>query len=865
MSEYLARCALKGSHPKITSEKHFVSRPHLVAQLLRERHALRVISAPFGFGKRSVAAEYAQTVWQCKHVFWMDATSPCFLRDLDANLIAETLLRLDNEPFLLVILDVPQLDTERTQVLLGCIHAILAQGCEVLVTCTPAHDVFDEERTRLTLEAHELLLGEGEYAALINQPVVSEDPLCGDDLLEVPFAQARRRIPYFAWGKADEREFLKRLFRDDMPYAYQLAVFVALILRRADASAIVSSCSITPDELAHLAQDLGLMNYHKESGSFEALVFGTHELCEAFKPKQTLLKSVMRCSSMQDLITHISEIMIAHHEESRACELVQSALPRADRAAWLAEQAKTLHDHVCLVPTCKVHHSLGRERANVYGKLDVAHALRLLHLGQPDAARRVVLRLARASQAQSEVRVLALVMLSQVESPHNQQKILSTAATLLSNATALHSGLRNQLAFLVCVRKELLDDVTRAGDLVYAYGEKADSEQTYYTAVTWLFDALSQQDECFCTPQLERLGAQVCTLIEAHPADELTLAQATCISSLKALADRGAVAFPAHVEEQLEQAQRMSMDIARQRRLLQAALAHKSQVTKAQSTLPAQTVVSAPAFATSESVHVTSHARAYPPLTVNLLGGLEVFIGQTRVAPENFRRQKIKTLLALLVLNKGKEYARDKLVNLIWPGTSLASGRKGLYSLWSQLRVALCAPDGSCPYLIRQQQSLRLDPTLLQSDVMRMERACQSLLFEQPNYEGWPALLTQVNEEFGEDLLPSDNENITIEAWRCDYRNHLVDALVGASRRLLEAQQPQEGLWFARAALQRDRTREDAYVALARAQLIAGQRTAAMETCLLCRRFLTDELGMDPSVELMRLYHSIIESEEVLV
>lgn len=865
MSEYLARCALKGTRPKITSEKQFVSRPHLVAHLMRERHSLRVISAPAGFGKRSVAAEYAQTVWQCRHVFWMDATSPCFLRDLDANALAETLLRLDNEPFLLVILDVPLLDTERTQLLLGCIHTLLAQGCEVLVTCTPVHDIFDEERTRLTLEAHELLLGESEYAELINRRVTLRDPLRGDDLSNVSFAQDRHRIPYFAWGKADQREFLKRLFRDDMPHTYQLALFVALILRRADVSALVSCCSITPEDLGHLVQEFGLMNYCKESGGFETLIFGTQEICEAFKPKQALLSSAMRCSTYRELIARISEDMIARHEETRACELVQTALPRPDRAAWLSDQVKTLHDHVCLVPTCKLHHSLGRERANAQGRLDVAHALRLLYLGQYDAARRVVLRLARASQVQSDVRVLALVLLSQVETPHNQQKILSAAATLLSNTTVIQNALRNQLAFLVCVRKELIEGSARAADLVFMYGEKGGVEQTYFTGATWVFNALNANDDYVGASRLSQLVEQVCARIEQHVTDELSLAQAMCINSLKVLADKGITVMPARVEEQVEQAQRMGMDIARQRRLLNSVLAKQAEETKVQTASPRSSVLPTQDFVDPPSAPALVRDAAYPLLTVNLLGGLEVFIGDARVAPEHFRRQKIKTLLALLVLNKGKEYARDKLVNLIWPGTSLASGRKGLYSLWSQLRVALMAPDGTCPYLIRQQQSLRLDPTLLKSDVMRMENACQSLLFEQPNYEGWPALLTQVNQEFGEDLLPSDNENLTIAAWRCDYRNNLVDALVGASRRLLDAQHPQEGLWFARAALQRDRTREDAYVALARAQLAAGQRTAALETCLMCRRYVTDELGMDASVELMRLYHSIIESEEVLV
>ena len=45
---------------------------------------------------------------------------------------------------------------------------------------------------------------------------------------------------------------------------------------------------------------------------------------------------------------------------------------------------------------------------------------------------------------------------------------------------------------------------------------------------------------------------------------------------------------------------------------------------------------------------------------------------------------------------------------------------------------------------------------------------------------------------------------------------------------LVAAGEAQEGLWFARAALQRDRSREDAYICLMQAQLAAGQRTACL-------------------------------------
>ena len=58
--------------------------------------------------------------------------------------------------------------------------------------------------------------------------------------------------------------------------------------------------------------------------------------------------------------------------------------------------------------------------------------------------------------------------------------------------------------------------------------------------------------------------------------------------------------------------------------------------------------------------------------------------------------------------------------------------------------------------------------------------------------------------------------------------------------------------------------REDACAALMEAQLGAGQRAAAIDTYLSCRRYLVEELGIDPSPSIVALYRSAVEAEEAL-
>lgn len=251
-----------------------------------------------------------------------------------------------------------------------------------------------------------------------------------------------------------------------------------------------------------------------------------------------------------------------------------------------------------------------------------------------------------------------------------------------------------------------------------------------------------------------------------------------------------------------------------------------------------------------------------PRLTVNLFGRLEVKVGDAVVDSGHLSRQKVRSLLALLVLNRGRDVSRDRLAEQLWPESSPSCRRKNFYATWSQLRSALSTPEGDCPYLVRHQNGVCIEARLLASDVLELEEVCRALLFNRPGRGGWGHLFARVEDSFADELLPGDGGCDVIDGLRVDCKNRLVDALVAASGKLLDSGDPREGLWFARAALSRDDSREDVYVALMRAQIASLQRTAALQTYFACRRYLADDLGIDPSAETMRLYRSIIEVEE---
>ncbi|MDO4291477.1 MAG: BTAD domain-containing putative transcriptional regulator, partial [Eggerthellaceae bacterium] len=269
------------------------------------------------------------------------------------------------------------------------------------------------------------------------------------------------------------------------------------------------------------------------------------------------------------------------------------------------------------------------------------------------------------------------------------------------------------------------------------------------------------------------------------------------------------------------------------------------------------------ARASDAAAHASART-AVPTLRVTLFGGVEAHIGGQLVDPRLLSRRKAKTLLALLVLSHGRETSRDRLSGLLWPDRELEASRRNFYSVWSHLKRTL-EVDGRCPYLIRSPTGCRLDARLVSSDAYDFEALTRSLLFGTSDKEDWEHLYARVSGEFAEELAPYEEHNEVIDALRDRYRVQLVDGLVAASTRLGMQGEARGSLWFAREALGRDKTREDAYVALMEAQIASGQRSAALDTYFSCRRFLTEQLGIDPSPRIVDLYCSVIETEETLV
>lgn len=216
-----------------------------------------------------------------------------------------------------------------------------------------------------------------------------------------------------------------------------------------------------------------------------------------------------------------------------------------------------------------------------------------------------------------------------------------------------------------------------------------------------------------------------------------------------------------------------------------------------------------------------------PPLvSIRLFGGLEVTKGMQRIDCQVFGRQKTKVLLALLVVNQGRELSREKISETLWPESYARDAHRNLYSLWSLLKKALAVEDGSCPYLIKTQYSYMLNESFVTSDISQLNELSSKLLFEEPSVEECTSLYKDLTDVYRGELLPSEESNDMVLQARDKCRIRFVDACSLTARRLYEYSHYEQALWFAREAIMHDSSREEMYTLLMQIQIILGQRTA---------------------------------------
>ena len=845
------------------------SRQRLVALLIRERNVARFVVAPSGYGKSSLALEYADVVFGFKHVFWLEASSPCFSRDLDDDSLLAQLEECDSRAGLVVFEDVPLLDPTRAARFSSVLDVLLERGIEVVVTCTPAADVYAGlQRDRIKVRACDLLLDDEELAG------VRSDPDCPEWLRAS--SRTAVRIPHLAWGSCEEgaQSFVAHLGEEELSGEIALVHYCVLLLGEGDVETLAKVCPNCIPLLAELQDDYPHLGIDLESGRFDAVPIDIADVVWAFRSKSQPMLAASSAEDRTSFAFGIAGALVIGGNAQRALAVVDKLCPRPKRATWIVDNARELARQTQFADTLEVIGRLRKLRIDNRAALAVIEAFFLVAIDDRAAAVALVKRLAFDSSTSEGLRLAALALVAHGDNEALQMRAELEMGRLVANGDVLvaPSSFWDVLALGMRARAhgtselvELCNHLLAGSSVQQAGGEPYCDVDALCLVVSWLFDGFSGMGEM-------RLQAQRDLTLETYMAAEAFVRERLDAAAL-AVGDYFAFSAALSLERAhmrglplvqgvfdtttLMALRTFEMAIIRQRALF-------VQQREAKTVKDATRIQAHPDlyWATGNSASAPARLRSVPQLTVHLFGRMDVWVGNHQISHDMFHRTATRQLLVMLAINVGRELSRQTIEATLWPDSSPERASRNFYSIWSQLRRILTLPDGTCPYLTRHALGCSLEPRYVQSDAKRLSDICRDMLFGEVNVGVWSEMFREIDRDFSDELAPSEKDNVLIAQARTEYRARLVDALVGATRRVVDEHEPQCGVWFARRALIFDETREDAYLALMAAQAASGQRTAAMETFMQMRRVLAEKLGIDPSPEAQALYETLLDVDD---
>lgn len=891
MANFLKLSYCDGYQPEGIATSRHVSRADLIARMLRERNVARFVIAPAGYGRSTLACEYASIVFSFKHVFWVRCTSPCFLRDLDAGTFLHDVLAVDPQAALVVWEDVPRLSAERSDAFADLLDGLLEHGVEVLVTSTPTADTFSElQRDRLQLNALDIMLSPEEMHAEAQGGRLRQD-------WESALA-ASERTPCVRWGEGGTDTLLAGLAREEMPAERRLATLLVLCLGEGhleDLSAFLPA-ERAEEASAFLAERYPFLGIDRRAGLFRAMEVTAEQLGSAYGRLVDGCVEPSMQATRDDLCERIADALLGRGSTARAMDLMAVLATKRAGAHWLARNGWKVLCEGDALGLVRLYRHVQRGAGGVNDELSALVAWASLMLDDVPSALGRARRLTAGGTAPLRCRIVGALVglrlgLSEGRRPmaevlRAKLQAADEGPVAANEAMALaEDGIDWRCLGALALRLEaepssVLGAWAAERDRLASASAKEALRNALLLASAWAIDdeaAIAAAPGLGASCPGEAVGALVLPvrpaglddvarfvrdcLEQEHRKGSLGWCAAMAGSALERLAasqPRFAAYLPAPcASSMLHKAEVALFEQRDALRRLDEARQERSQEYRA--THP--DAFRAPS-ALADGAQPASPL-GVPLLRVQLFGGLQVHVGDALVRPQELSRHKTRLLLALLVLGRGREVSRHRLAETLWPASSAKMAVKNFYSVWSQLRRALSLGD-SCPYLIRTQDGCRLDDRLVTSDIEDFEKMCRTLLFGTGDNEDWERLYMMVCDRYSEDLLPCDDECDMVNSLRQRYHIELVDALIAASKRLGAQGEPRGSLWFAREAVRRDGRREDAYIALMESQILSDQRTDALETYFSCRRFLSEELGIDPSLRLVELYRSVIETEQVM-
>jgi DNA-binding SARP family transcriptional activator/pimeloyl-ACP methyl ester carboxylesterase len=246
----------------------------------------------------------------------------------------------------------------------------------------------------------------------------------------------------------------------------------------------------------------------------------------------------------------------------------------------------------------------------------------------------------------------------------------------------------------------------------------------------------------------------------------------------------------------------------------------------------------------------------------NILGPLQVLVDDTDVTP---RAPKERALLALLLVSHGRVVAVDRLVEDLWPGETFDRARRIVQVRVAALRKRLsCSGTGGVLNFVPPGYRLATPPESMDVDRFsaRVEQGRRQRRVGQPadaanSLRTALALWRGAPLEDVQACTSLENVAVRLAQDRLDALEECLDADLACGRHQSVVSELEE---LVTENPLRERFWELRILALYR----CGRQAEALRACSQVRRFLIDELGVEPRPELRALETAVLEQRPEL-
>jgi DNA-binding SARP family transcriptional activator/predicted ATPase len=250
--------------------------------------------------------------------------------------------------------------------------------------------------------------------------------------------------------------------------------------------------------------------------------------------------------------------------------------------------------------------------------------------------------------------------------------------------------------------------------------------------------------------------------------------------------------------------------------------------------------------------------QSFEGLSIQLLGGFQLFAGDHRVGDAQFRLRKARSLVKVLALTPHHRLHRDQLVDLLWADQDPTLAANSFHqTLYAARRVLTGLGLSAQAILSLNDEILSLCSTsALQIDVEEFEtRATRAHSSRDPlDYQAALTVYTG-------DLLPEDPYEEWAAARREGLRQEHLRLLLELARLEESRGENEKAASSFQQVIEHDPVCEEAYAGLMRLNALNGQRSVALAQYDSCRRLLQKELGVEPSPDTSALYERIRAGE----